>query len=123
MEFFESLDWSPLIISLKTGAVATVVSFFLGLFAARKVIRLPHTAKAIVDGILHDLETVDTQGLEMRILHADCLADAESVKHSVLAAHPDMGEIRITSLGVVIGAHCGPGLLAVFYLCNGRQPK
>ena len=52
MEFFESLDWSPLIISLKTGAVATVVSFFLGLFAARKVIRLPHTAKAIVDGIL-----------------------------------------------------------------------
>lgn len=52
MEFFESLDWSPLIISLKTGAVATVVSFFLGLFAARKVIRLPYTAKAIVDGIL-----------------------------------------------------------------------
>ena len=26
-------------------------------------------------------------------------------------------------LGVVIGAHCGPGLLTVFYLCNGRQPK
>ena len=52
MEFFESLDWSPLIISLKTGAVATVVSFFLGLFAARKVIRLPYTAKAVVDGIL-----------------------------------------------------------------------
>ena len=52
MEFFESLDWSPLIISLKTGVVATIVSFFLGLFAARKVIRLPYTAKAVVDGIL-----------------------------------------------------------------------
>ena len=90
---------------------------------AQKVRGRKKALKAIVDGILHDLETVDTHGLEMRILHADCLADAESVKHSVLAAHPDMGEIRITSLGVVIGAHCGPGLLAVFYLCNGRQPK
>ena len=26
-------------------------------------------------------------------------------------------------LGVVIGAHCGPGLLTVFYLCAGRQPE
>lgn len=77
----------------------------------------------ILSGVLHDLETVDTKGLEMRILHADCLADAEWVKNEVLRAHPDMGEIRITSLGVVIGAHCGPGLLAVFYLCSGRRPK
>ncbi len=52
MEFLESLDWSPLIISLKTGVVATVVCFFLGLFAARKVIKLSYKAKAVVDGIL-----------------------------------------------------------------------
>ena len=52
MEFLESLDWSPLIISLKTGVVATIVCFFLGLFAARKVIKLSFKAKAVVDGIL-----------------------------------------------------------------------
>lgn len=52
MEFLESLDWSPLIISLKTGVVATIISFFFGLFAARKVIRLSYRAKAVVDGIL-----------------------------------------------------------------------
>ena len=38
------------------------------------------------------------------------------------AAHPELGEIRISSLGVVIGAHTGPGLLTVFYLCNKRVP-
>ena len=52
IEFLEGLDWSPLIISLKTGVVATIVSFFIGLFAARKVIKLSYKAKAIVDGIL-----------------------------------------------------------------------
>lgn len=52
IELMETLDWSPLIISLKTGVVATIISFFLGLFAARKVIRLPYQWKAIVDGLL-----------------------------------------------------------------------
>ena len=90
---------------------------------AQKVRGRKKALKAIIDGILHDLESVDTNGREMHILHADCLDDAEYVKSQVLAAHPDMGEITITSLGVVSGAHCGPGLLTVFYLCNGRQPK
>ena len=90
---------------------------------AQKVRGRKRALAAITDGILHDLESVDTKGLEMHILHADCRADAEQVKSAVLAAHPDMGEITVTSLGVVIGAHCGPGLLTVFYLCSGRQPK
>ncbi len=52
MDFLESLDWSPLIISLKTGVVATIICFFLGMYAARKVIKLSYKAKAVVDGIL-----------------------------------------------------------------------
>ena len=52
MDFLQSLDWSPLIISLKTGVVATVISFFLGLLAARWVVKLSYRVKAVVDGIL-----------------------------------------------------------------------
>ena len=40
-----------------------------------------------------------------------------------MEAHPEVGEITISGLGVVIGAHCGPGLLTVFYLCDGRRPE
>ena len=47
-----SFDWSPFWISLKTGVVATVICFFLGLFAARKVLRLGPKARAAVDGVL-----------------------------------------------------------------------
>ena len=47
-----NLDWSPLIISLKTGIVATIICFFLGVWAARGVLRLRPRAKAVIDGIL-----------------------------------------------------------------------
>lgn len=52
VDILKSLDWSPLWISLKTGIVATIVSFFLGIFAARKVIKMSPGKKAVVDGIL-----------------------------------------------------------------------
>lgn len=48
----QNLDWSPLYISLKTGIVATIISFFLGLFAARKVVKASPGVKAVLDGIL-----------------------------------------------------------------------
>lgn len=47
-----SFDWSPFWISLKTGVVATVICFFLGIFVARQVLKLPHKVKAVVDSIL-----------------------------------------------------------------------
>ena len=52
LEIIKNLDWSPLLISLKTGAVATVLCFFLGLFAAGQVLKLSGRARAVVDGIL-----------------------------------------------------------------------
>ena len=39
-------------ISLKTGVVATIISFFLGLWAARKVIKKNYRMKSVLDGIL-----------------------------------------------------------------------
>lgn len=52
MEILKNLDWSPLLISIKTGIVATIFSFFLGIYAARKVVKTTPGKKAIIDGIL-----------------------------------------------------------------------
>lgn len=52
MEILKNLDWSPLFISIKTGIVATIFSFFLGIYAARKVVKTTLGKKAIIDGIL-----------------------------------------------------------------------
>ena len=78
---------------------------------------------AIRDGVLHDLSRIDPTGTRFHILHADCQADAEYLRDAIREAYPQVGEITITSLGVVIGAHCGPGLLTIFYLCESRQPE
>ena len=51
-EFLSEINWSPLWISLKTGAVSTVIAFFLGVFCARKIMKLKPGAKAVMDGIL-----------------------------------------------------------------------
>ena len=79
--------------------------------------------KAILDGVIHDLGETDCAGATIHILQADCRGDAEKIRDGIRAAFPQVGEITITSLGVVIGAHCGPGLLTVFYFCNGRRPE
>lgn len=47
-----NLDYSPLWISLKTGIVATILSFFLGIYAARKTVKAKPAVKAVLDGIL-----------------------------------------------------------------------
>ena len=78
---------------------------------------------AIISGVKNDLSKIDCTGTTFRILHADCLSDAQFVGNAIREAFPQVGEISYTSLGVVIGAHCGPGLLTVFYLCDGRSPE
>lgn len=37
---------------LKTGLAATVIAFFLGIFCARKIMKLKPGARAVLDGIL-----------------------------------------------------------------------
>lgn len=51
-ELLNTIDFSPLYLSLKTGILATVLTFFVGTGAARFIMKLNHTAKSILDGIL-----------------------------------------------------------------------
>ena len=51
-QILAGLDWSPFFISIKTGIAATIVSFFLGIWAARKVLKAKTGLRAVLDGIL-----------------------------------------------------------------------
>ncbi len=46
------MDWYPLLNSLRIAAISTVVVFFLGVWAAQLIARLPRTVKALLDVVL-----------------------------------------------------------------------
>lgn len=52
IQIMKNLDYSPLYISVSTGIVATIISFFLGVYIAGKVYCSDRRFKAVIDGIL-----------------------------------------------------------------------
>lgn len=51
LNVMKTIDFSPFYISLKTGIVATIIAFFLGIFAARFVMNAGKKVKWFMDGI------------------------------------------------------------------------
>ena len=62
----------------------------------------------------------DPREAETIIIHADAPEDAMLLKERVEALIPDIGEIAIENVGPVIGAHCGPGTLAICFFGKER---
>ena len=89
------------------------------LVAATKVRGRKAALNTIINSVKEDLK--DNGNTEFLINHADCIEDAEFVKSRILEMYPD-AKITISGLGVVIGAHCGPGLFTIFYMTDARRP-
>ena len=49
---FATLDWRPLVITIKTAVVTTIICFFIGMYLAFIVVKLPPKSRAFWDGIL-----------------------------------------------------------------------
>jgi len=75
--------------------------------------------KRVLDSMKTDL--VEPDGQTVHILHADCMADAQFMKDSIMAQFPTLKDVVISNLGVIIGAHCGPGLITIFYMGSDRH--
>lgn len=89
---------------------------------AHKVRSRRSSLKKLLSSVIADLQEYGPNGQAVDILHIDCLADAEFVRDEIKAACPTIGDITISTIGVVIGAHVGPGLVSVYYPCVKRVP-
>ena len=54
------------------------------------------------------------------IMHADAPEDAERLKKQLMEKLPDLPEVQIWYVGPVIGAHCGPGTVALCFFGKER---
>ena len=76
----------------------------------------------LYEGAQGEEKRLDGPKQKICISHGDCLEDAEWLRDELRKAYPTLGRIEILSLGIIIGAHCGPGLLTVFYFGDKRKP-
>lgn len=80
--------------------------------------------KAIASMVDHMREDIDQpDGQTVFICQGDCPEDAAYLEQLVRAAFPSITDIQIGYTGTVIGAHSGPGTLALFYLGKERYEK
>ena len=65
-------------------------------------------------------ETIlEPQGQTIFISHGDCLDEAQFLAERIRAEVP-VGEVIINPVGPVIGAHTGPGVMALFHVGSHR---
>ena len=74
-----------------------------------------HAMKELVSKMIANAD-MDTWNYVF-ISHGDCEEDAERVKAMVEEAFPQ-AKVVISYVGAVIGAHTGPGVIALCYLGN-----
>lgn len=76
--------------------------------------------RILAEKIMADIVNPEEQIIH--ISHGDCIDDANALAEQLKAALP-VKDVRISYVGSVIGAHTGPGVVAVFCMSNGRTPK
>ena len=74
--------------------------------------------KAMVDNVALNIE--DPAGQEIIIIHGDSLESAELLKQMLQQKIPQAQHVTIHIIGPVIGAHAGPGTLAVCFMGKER---
>ena len=94
----------------------------LGQLIPREKIR---TKKKVIAEIVTRMERHAQNGLEYSgkcyISNSDCYEDAKAVADLVEARFPKLdGRVLINSVGTVIGAHTGPGTVALFFFGDER---
>lgn len=76
--------------------------------------------RVLAEKIIADI--INPEGQILHISHGDCLDEAQQLADLLKAALP-IADVQISYVGSVIGAHTGPGVIAVFCVGENRTPK
>lgn len=102
------LDLKPIIVEGRSGK----------LISTDKVQGRKRALRVIADKAAENID--DPAQADMVILHADAPEDAARLEVLMRERVPELGHIDIRYVGPVIGAHCGPGTVAVCFFGKER---
>ncbi|MBE5795054.1 MAG: DegV family protein [Clostridiales bacterium] len=102
------LDLKPIITETKEGK----------LVSTEKVRGRKQALRVLVDKAVENID--DPANADVIILHADAPEDAARVESKLKEKLPELNKIDTYYVGPVIGAHCGPGTVAVCFFGKER---
>ncbi len=85
-----------------------------------------HGKKKVIRSIVEKMEQYAENGFaydwKVFISHSDCIEDASAVKELIEQQFPNTkGKIELFDIGTTIGAHTGPGTVALFFWGQDRR--
>ena len=102
------LDLKPIITETKEGK----------LVSSEKVRGRKQALRVLVDKAVENID--DPANADVIILHADAPEDAERLESKLREKIPALNKINTYYVGPVIGAHCGPGTVALCFFGKER---
>lgn len=101
------LKIKPLLVLTKDGRIES----------KEKIRTTSKATEALISKFLEDAQGLD---IEPYIVHSNATDRIDFVKESILAARPDLKEVKDYPLTPVVGAHAGPGALALGFILNKK---
>lgn len=114
------------------GRISPAVAFVGGLLGIKPVLHVDDEGKlvsvakvrgrkAALNALADKFDelAVNTSGGTIYISHGDCISDVKELENILNTRHGVKFDI-ITHVGAVIGAHAGPGTIALFFVGNNR---
>lgn len=107
--FGTMLDLKPIITENKAGKLVSI----------DKVQGRKRALRVLADHAANNID--DPADANAIILHADAPDDAQRLEALIRERIPTLGEIQTYYVGPVIGAHCGPGTIAICFFGKERS--
>lgn len=85
-----------------------------------KVAGRKRSIRTLADKVIADIK--EPEGQIIHISHGDCEEEAQTLAAMIQEALP-VADVRLSFVGSVIGAHTGPGVIAIFCMGESRTPK
>lgn len=86
---------------------------------AEKVQGRKKALRVLVERSIENMDKIEET--DVILLHADAEEEVNRLKEMLLQKAPGLKSIRIQMIGPVIGAHCGPGTVAIAFIGKERK--
>ncbi len=121
----------------RSGRVTMMTAFFGSIMKACPIMHLDNKGKIVsyskefgkknaikrtIDEVLQHIQNGQEYNGRLWISHSNCIELADALNNKLITIFPQLeNKIKIWDIGTIIGSHCGPGTVAVYFIGDERE--